>query len=330
MSNSGSARRLRDRGRGRVPGVVPPPGGGTPGASARAKGATRHIRAETAPPYGGRMDMPPQDDLPLSPFVDPSLSRRRFLRGAAVAGTGLIAAGLAACAPATSPNWTFGPGVAAPPLTESGSPPMATPSGSMDHSMAPSVAPSAGASPDLGTIPPGWSAHDVEARNTVRRYLGDLVKALPEVYPAPVVAKLAGILGVEDDYPELGMKPAFAQVPQVVLQNAVDAARARDRGRRQDLPPDHRYVPAADRRADAAHRSARLQRPVAGPDHPGEPGRQGPGDLHEQPRRDHRRPLPRRRIRRLLPGRRPIHHPATDRAGRDATRTTSWRTTPAR
>ncbi len=55
----------------------------------------------------------------------------------------------------------------------------------------------------------------------MRRYLGDLVKALPAVYPAPVVAKLATILGVEDGYPELGMKPAFVQVPNLVLTDAL-------------------------------------------------------------------------------------------------------------
>ena len=56
-------------------------------------------------------------------------------------------------------------------------------------------------SPVTSDIPAGWTAHDVEARNKVRRYLGDLVKALPAVYPAAVAAKLGDILGAEDDYP---------------------------------------------------------------------------------------------------------------------------------
>ena len=56
------------------------------------------------------MDTQPQDDLHLPLLDDPSLSRRRFLRGAAIAGGGLIAAGIAACAPAAgAPTWTFGP-----------------------------------------------------------------------------------------------------------------------------------------------------------------------------------------------------------------------------
>jgi FtsP/CotA-like multicopper oxidase with cupredoxin domain len=71
-------------------------------------------------------------------------------------------------------------------------------------------------------MPAGWSAHDVEARNKVRRYLGDLVKALPAVYPEAVVLKLADILGVQDGYPELDMKPAFVQVPNLVLTDTVD------------------------------------------------------------------------------------------------------------
>jgi len=87
--------------------------------------------------------------------------------------------------------------------------------------MGPSASPAPSASAPVGNVPAGWSAHDVEARNKVRRYLGDLVKALPAVYPPSVVAKLAVILGVEDGYPELDMKPAFVQVPQLVLNDAL-------------------------------------------------------------------------------------------------------------
>ena len=40
----------------------------------------------------------------------PDVSRRRFLRGAAIAGGGLVATGLAACAPpATDSLWTYAP-----------------------------------------------------------------------------------------------------------------------------------------------------------------------------------------------------------------------------
>jgi hypothetical protein len=91
--------------------------------------------------------------------------------------------------------------------------------------MAPSAspAPSASVSPaPSGDIPEGWTDHDVAARRVVRRYLGNLVGALPSIYPEPVVAKLADILGVSDDYPELQAKPAFAQVPNLVLSDATD------------------------------------------------------------------------------------------------------------
>ena len=69
----------------------------------------------------------------------------------------------------------------------------------------PSASPTASA--PTTPIPEGWTQHDVNARNVVRRYLGDLVTALPAVYPEPVVTKLADILGVEDGYPELSQKP---------------------------------------------------------------------------------------------------------------------------
>jgi FtsP/CotA-like multicopper oxidase with cupredoxin domain len=173
------------------------------------------------------MDTPPQGDLHLPLIDDPSLSRRRFLRGAAIAGGGLIAAGLAACAPAAgAPGWTFGPGGPAPSAGASAAASaaasaVASAAPSAGMSMGPSASPAPSASAPTGNVPAGWSAHDVEARNKVRRYLGDLVKALPAVYPAPVVAKLATILGVEDGYPELDMKPAFVQVPQLVLSDAL-------------------------------------------------------------------------------------------------------------
>ena len=161
--------------------------------------------------------------------LDPALTRRGFLRGAAIAGGGLVAAGIAACAPATPVAWTYGPtanpsAAAAAPSATAAAVASATPmpSASAGHSMEPSATPAASPSAvPSGDIPAGWSAHDVAARNKVRRYLGDLVKALPAVYPAPVVAKLADILGVQDGYPELDMKPAFVQVPQLVLTDVL-------------------------------------------------------------------------------------------------------------
>ncbi len=169
-----------------------------------------------------------QDPLPAPEPVDAALSRRGFLRAAALTGGGIAAvAGLAACAPAgTGPVWTFGSPIPAAPSASAGAvasaaaSPAATPSASHDMSASPSPAASPSAAPG-GTIPAGWSDHDVAARDVVRRYIGDLAPALKDIYPAPVFLKLAAILGVQDDYPALHQKPAFVQVPQLVLTDAL-------------------------------------------------------------------------------------------------------------
>jgi FtsP/CotA-like multicopper oxidase with cupredoxin domain len=129
-----------------------------------------------------------------------SLSRRGFLRGAALTGVGLVGVGVAACAPDVVPSLA--------------------PTGAAPTPGAPSVAPSASHAPS-GPIPAGWSAHDVEARNIVRRYIGNLAPALKGIYGDAAFAKLADILGAADSYPELSKKPAFAQVPQLVLTDAL-------------------------------------------------------------------------------------------------------------
>jgi FtsP/CotA-like multicopper oxidase with cupredoxin domain len=96
-----------------------------------------------------------------------SLTRRDLLR---VAGGGLVAVGVAACAPtAAAPNWTIGPtmapaasGSAAPPAGSAppaSAPPSAAPS--MDHSPAPSASASAPA-----------VDHDANALAVVERFLG--------------------------------------------------------------------------------------------------------------------------------------------------------------
>jgi FtsP/CotA-like multicopper oxidase with cupredoxin domain len=170
------------------------------------------------------MDTPPQEALHLPLLEDPSVYRRRFLRGAALAGGGLIAAGVAACTPAVSGGWTAGSRI--PSAAPSAAPPAASeapgPSHSMAPTAAPTVAPTAAPSAPTGSLPPGWTEHDASARNRVRRYLGDLVPLLPAIYGDAIAVKLGDILGVEDDYPELRMKPAFAQVPQLVLTDALD------------------------------------------------------------------------------------------------------------
>jgi manganese oxidase len=180
------------------------------------------------------MDTQTQDPLPTPDLVDSPLSRRGFLRGAAIAGGGLVAASIAACSPVATAGWTYGPTTApsgAAPAASAVASATAAPAASATaaavasagHSMEPSVAPASAApsASPIANMPPGWTTHDIAARDKVRRYLGDLVKALPAVYPAPVVAKLADILGVEDDYPALSQKPAFVQVPQLVLSDAL-------------------------------------------------------------------------------------------------------------
>jgi len=156
------------------------------------------------------MDEPQPQDA-LQP-VNPSLSRRGFLRGAAIAGGGLIATGIAACTPGATANWTFGPATSAGAAT-------AAP-GTPAPSTAPSVAPSASPAPSGEPIPAGWTQHDVDARRRVRRYLGNLVPALKDIYGPVVFAKMAQILGAADDYPELHQPPAFMSVGnQLVLSD---------------------------------------------------------------------------------------------------------------
>jgi len=68
-------------------------------------------------------------------------------------------------------------------------------------------------------VPAGWTIHDVNARDKVRRYVGNLAPALKGIYGDAAFAKLADILGAADNYPQLQAKPAFAQVPQLVLND---------------------------------------------------------------------------------------------------------------
>ncbi len=166
--------------------------------------------AEALPRSTVTSDVTP-DPGPVTRLIASDLTRRGFLRGAALTGGGLMAATLAACAPNTAtPGWTLGPLATGVP----GSPvPTAT-----------GPAPSAGASATpaaSGSIPPGWSEHDIAARTVVRRYVGNLAPALKDIYGDAAFAKLAVILGAADAYPELALKPAFVQVPQLGLTDAL-------------------------------------------------------------------------------------------------------------
>ncbi len=178
---------------------------GTPTTAADLAGDVAGAsRSPTAGPPGvvvvppGPPALPPQEEMP-------ELSRRGFLRGAALTGVGLVGAGVvAACAPNVIPSLT--PTVVSP---TPGAP-----------SVTPSVAASASHAPS-GPVPAGWTDHDVQARNVVRRYIGNLAPALKGIYGDAAFTKLVDILGVEDGYPELTQKPAFVQVPQLFLSDAL-------------------------------------------------------------------------------------------------------------
>jgi hypothetical protein len=156
------------------------------------------------------------------PGLRSEVSRRTILRGAALTGAGLIAA---ACgtrvfpsigAPQPSPSATLGPTA----TTGASATAAATATALASGTPAATAAATPSATPG-GAIPAGWTQHDVDARNAVRRYLGNLVPALSGIYPPAVYAKLGEILGVADIYPELSQKPAFAQVPQLLLNDVL-------------------------------------------------------------------------------------------------------------
>jgi FtsP/CotA-like multicopper oxidase with cupredoxin domain len=148
-------------------------------------------------------------------FTLNDLSRRGFQRGAALTGGGIMAATLAACAPAAAtPGWTYGPVLSQAPAGGSPAPTTAASAPVASGSVAPTAAPS-------GNIPTGWTQHDIDARQVVRRYIGNLAPALKGIYGDAAFAKLADILAAGENYPELGQKPAFAQVPNLFLTDAV-------------------------------------------------------------------------------------------------------------
>jgi FtsP/CotA-like multicopper oxidase with cupredoxin domain len=116
-----------------------------------------------------------------------SLSRRDLLR---VAGGGLVAVGVAACAPtAAAPNWTIGPTLA-PAASGSASPPAGSaPPGSASPSAAPSMehspAPSASASAPAVD-------HDANALAVVERFLGGEGASVPGAGNQPLEPTLDG------------------------------------------------------------------------------------------------------------------------------------------
>jgi len=172
---------------------------------------------ESTTPSGTPLPTPQGPEAAEPTVLDASLTRRGFLRGAALAGTGLVAATVAACAPAAAPSWSYATSKPAP--LPSTPPATAAPTGMPGMSAAPSATPAPSA--PVANIPPGWTEHDVAARNVVRRYIGNLAPAFKDIYGPVVFAQLAEILGAADNYPELSMPPAFAQVPQLLLSDAL-------------------------------------------------------------------------------------------------------------
>ena len=147
--------------------------------------------------------------------VTADLSRRGFLRGAALTGGGIMAATLAACAPAAAaPGWTYGPVLTQPPAGASPLPTAAASAPAASGTPAPST-------PPAGNIPAGWTQHDIDARNVVRRYIGNLAPALKGIYGDAAFAKIADILAASENYPELSQKPLFVQVPNLFLTDAL-------------------------------------------------------------------------------------------------------------
>src|SRR5688572_13477356 len=96
-----------------------------------------HTASTAPPPTGAATDLP-------------ALSRRGFLHSAAIAGGGLVAASVVACAPSSSaPAWSFGPSLPSSAPGESAGAPAPSAAPSMDHgaSATPSEGPGASGSP---------------------------------------------------------------------------------------------------------------------------------------------------------------------------------------
>src|SRR6478752_3655222 len=113
---------------------------------------------------------PSSPDIHDHSQLDPAVSRRGFLRTATAVGGGLLAFGLAACAPASAQHWTRGPEIAAAPGASSSPSSAVPPSPSMDHAAAASSSPAASAPAD----------HDANAAAAVKRFLGGEAATLPQ------------------------------------------------------------------------------------------------------------------------------------------------------
>ena len=144
------------------------------------------------PPRGSPHAYPPAVPRPRHPCdrisqrSNPdSLSRRGFLRAAALTGGGLAAASIAACA-GRRPGLDVQPGPLGRPERRGREPDAAAASPAMSHGPTHSEAPATPAASGSTDLPPGWSEHDIASRTVIRRYLGNLVPALGDIYPTAV------------------------------------------------------------------------------------------------------------------------------------------------
>jgi FtsP/CotA-like multicopper oxidase with cupredoxin domain len=105
-------------------------------------------------------------------------SRRGFLRGALVVAGGAVAATVAACAPAAGSAWSYAPvrSVTPPATDPAPEPSMAAAHATEAAAASPMAAQTAVASSE--PLPPGWSEHDLAAREKVRRFVGNLAGPL--------------------------------------------------------------------------------------------------------------------------------------------------------
>ena len=130
------------------------------------------------------------------PARDP-LSRRGFLRGAALTGGGLVVATVAACSAGGAARWTYGPmvtqpsGAGASSQAGASSSPSPSPISGMDLG-SPSPVPSASSGPALGPIPAGWAIHDVQAKSKVDRFLAGEYAKVPGAGNQPLPPILDG------------------------------------------------------------------------------------------------------------------------------------------
>ena len=220
---------------------------------ARPGRAIRDVRASLE-----RQILAPMDTLPtLDPFTPPTSSSPdagMTRRGLLRAGV-LTGGGLVAVAVAACAK-PAGVGWTLGPTASSGAAAVASPSAAP---AAPSAAPTAAASAEMSHAPSASAAppstdHDANAKAGVDRFLGGEAASYP-MGNQPLEPRL-----------ENGVKVFELTIDEI--EHRIDAVKAAGRG-------------------------ARLQRDVAGPADDRHRGRQGPGDLQEQPQGVDRRPLPR-------------------------------------